>query len=45
MSNGMIAEYYDSVRDALRIELSREPGHQEIMEVVMNIINKHLGRE
>lgn len=40
----MISEYYDVVRDALRIDLEREPSHSEIMEVVMSIVNRHLGR-
>jgi hypothetical protein len=38
----MISEYYDTVRDALTIELSREPTHSEIMEIVLNIINRHV---
>ena len=45
MSQGMISEYYDVVKEALRIDLDREPTHAEIMEVVMNIVNRHLGRK
>ena len=37
---GLIHEYYDVVRDALRIDLKREPTENEIMEIVNKLINK-----
>lgn len=41
MFEGIITEYYDEVRDALRVELKREPTHSEVMEKVVKIIDKH----
>jgi hypothetical protein len=45
MNQGMISEYFDIVREALKIELDREPSHQEIMEIVYSIISNHIKRE
>jgi hypothetical protein len=38
---GLINEYYDTARDALRIELRREPTHEEVMEIVNKLILKY----
>ena len=38
----MINEYYDVVKDALRVDLKREPTHEEVMEIVNKIIKRHL---
>ena len=42
MNQGMISEYYDIVQSALRVDLNREPTHDEIMKVVIDIINYHV---
>jgi hypothetical protein len=34
-------EYYDIIKDALRVELKREPTHEEILEILNNIKRKH----
>lgn len=39
-NQGLINEYYDTVRDALRVELKREPTEHEIMEIVNRLILK-----
>lgn len=39
-NRGIINEYYDTVKDALRIELKREPTEEEIMEVVNKFIKR-----
>ena len=36
-NQGILHEYYDVFQQALRIELGREPTHEEIMEHVKQI--------
>lgn len=38
---GLINEYYEVVKEALRVELKREPSHEEIMEIVNKLIAKY----
>lgn len=39
-NQGILNEYYDVFKDALRIDLGREPTHEEIMEHVKKIDDK-----
>lgn len=40
---GLINEYYETIKDALRVSLKREPTHEEVMEVVNKLIEKYKG--
>lgn len=40
LNQGLIDEYYDTVQAALRIDLRREPSHEEIMEIVNKLLDK-----
>ena len=42
-NQGILHEYYEVFQQALRIELKREPTHEEIMYHVNLILNKHKG--
>lgn len=44
MNQGLIDEYYSIFKDALKVELGREPTHEEIMYHVNLILGKYYER-
>lgn len=40
VNKGLVEEYYDTVKQALKVDLKREPTHEEIMEIVNKLVKK-----